>query len=155
LRCSRSARLNARVARQKWAADHRAGTAPSCGASSAPAIATVGHAHEAAAAAGKHQIVGDENEGGLTAARMRPNNRSTLLAGLAVEVAGRLVGENDLRSRLSARQWRHALLARESWAGMVGAMGNPDLGEERARRVEGVGLAGKLQRQGDILQRRS
>ena len=89
--------------------------------------------------------------------RCRPNSRSTtcspvLPSRLPVGSSARMICGRGL----SARAMRHALLlaARQLGREMVGAVRQADFAEQSARRLEGVGLAGKFQRQGDVLERR-
>ena len=126
-------------------------------ASSAPAICAVGHAHQAAAALGELEIVGDEDQRRLPPPLQAEQQIDHLLAGLAVEIAGRLVGEDDLRARAERAGDGDALLlaARELRREMIGAMREADFAPAAPRAdVEGIGLAGELQRQRDVLERR-
>ena len=90
--------------------------------------------------------------------RFRAKRRSTIdRPGRLVEVAGRLVGDQDRRDRRRWRgRWRRAAARRPRAA--------PDNGDRRSPRptaaqlglgaLEGVGGAGELERQGDVLERR-
>ena len=100
--------------------------------------------------------MGDEHQRRLAAALQAEQQVDDLLAGLAVEVAGRLVGQHDLRAGAQRPGDGDALLlaAGELGREMIGAMRQPHLGQQRAGRLEGVGLAGELQRQRHVLQRR-
>ena len=69
--------------------------------------------------------------------RCRPNSRSITCSPVrAVEVAGRLVGEDDLRARAERAGDGDALLlaARQLRREMIGAMRQADLGQQAARR---------------------
>ena len=70
------------------------------------------------------QVVRDENQCRLPAPLQAEQQIDHLLAGLAVEVAGRLVGQDDLRARAERAGDGHALLlaARELRREMIGAM---------------------------------
>ena len=76
-------------------------------------------------------------------------------AGDGVEIAGRLVGEDD------CRPWRHGtgngdtllLAAGELRRIMIDAMAKADGAKLFARLYEGVGMAGQLERDGDIFER--
>ena len=126
------------------------------GASSLPAISPSAMRTMRPQRSASFEIVGDENQGRLAAALQAEQQIDHLLAGLAVEVAGRLVGEDDLRAGAQRAGDGDALLlaAGELRREVVGAMGQAHLGEHGAGRLEGVGLAGELQRQGHVLQRR-
>ena len=102
------------------------------------------------------EIVGDEDERRLAAALQAEQQVDHLLAGLAVEIAGRLVGQDDLRAGAQGPGDGDALLlaAGELRREMIGAVRQPDLVQQARRRLEGVGLAGELQRQRHVLQRR-
>ena len=79
-----------------------------------------------------------------------------LLAGGLVEIAGRLVGHEDRGiGRQRARQ-RDALLlaAGQLRRIMMQAVAEPDRGKFLRRALRRVGIAGELERHGDILQRR-
>src|SRR5699024_110237 len=79
-----------------------------------------------------------------------------LAAGLAVEISGQLVGEQEPRPRDERAGERNALLlaARELGGEMCDTMRETDLAEQFGGALEGIGLAAELQRQGDVLQRR-
>ncbi len=79
-----------------------------------------------------------------------------LRAGRRVEIAGRLVGEQDRRLDHEGAGERHALLlAAGQFGGIVGgAVGKPDLRQLGPGAFEGVGAAGELERHGDVFQRR-
>ena len=79
------------------------------------------------------QVVRDEHQGRLAPALQAEQQVDDLLAGLAVEVAGRLVGQDDLRARAQGAGDGDALLlaAGELRREMIGAMRQPHLGEQR------------------------
>ena len=79
-----------------------------------------------------------------------------LPAGRLVEIAGRLVGDQDARLRRQRAGDRHALLlAAGKLAGIVrDAVAKADRRELARRHAERIAMAGKLQRHGDVLQRR-
>ena len=76
--------------------------------------------------------MGDEHQRGLAAPLQAEQQVDHLLAGLAVEIAGRLVGEDDLRARAQRAGDGDALLlaAGELRREMIGAMRQADLGQQ-------------------------
>ena len=98
----------------------------------------------------------DEHQGRLPSPLQAEQKLDHLVAGLAVEIAGRLVGEDDLRTRAERARQCHTLLlaARQLRRKVIGAMRDADFRQQAAGDIEGVGLAGELERQGDVLQRR-
>jgi hypothetical protein len=115
----------------------------------------VKHAHDTAAPPGQLQIVRDKNKRGLAAALQAKQEIDHLLTGLGVEVAGRFVGEDDLRTGAQGTSERDALLFAAGKLGreMIGSMGDADLTKQTTRRLERIRFAGKFQRQGNILKR--
>ena len=79
-----------------------------------------------------------------------------LLAGLAVQVAGRLVGQQDFGFGGEGTRHRDALLltARQLAGIMLEPMAEADGMQDVAGAGEGVLTAGEFQRHGDVLQRR-
>ena len=79
-----------------------------------------------------------------------------LLAGGLVEISGRLVGDQDGGIGRERAGERDALLlaAGKLRRIMLQPVGQSDLAELLARAGDGIGRAGKLQRHGDVLQRR-
>ena len=77
-------------------------------------------------------------------------------AGGAVEIAGGLVGEQDLRPRRQGAGQRHALLlaARQLAGIVIGAQDQPHGAQLALGAVEGVRHAHQFQRHRDIFQRR-
>src|SRR5690242_20443350 len=78
-----------------------------------------------------------------------------LLSGVFVEIAGRLVGDNDRRIRRKRAGYRDPLLfaARQLCRIMIETVGEADCGELGARPLLRVGGAGKVQRHRDVFQR--
>jgi acyl-CoA thioesterase I len=74
----------------------------------------------------------------------------------AVEIAGWLVGKNDLWPRTERTRDGHALLlaAGKLSRKMIGAVRQADLAQHVARALKGLGVAGKFQRQSDVFERR-
>ena len=79
-----------------------------------------------------------------------------LLAGAAVQIACRLVGQKNARPRRDGTGNCHALLlaARHLVGKMRLAVAEPDRLQRRRGHLVGVAPPGKLHRHGDILQRR-
>ena len=77
-----------------------------------------------------------------------------LAAGVLVEIAGGLVGEQQLGVVAERPGERRALLLAAQLAGVVvGARGEADLGEALAGLGEGIAGARQLERHGDVLER--
>jgi hypothetical protein len=78
-----------------------------------------------------------------------------LRAGSEIEIAGRLIGKDELRVRRKGARNRHPLLlaAGELAREMRLAMRQPDLTKRRARLVEGVGLVEEFEGQRHVLER--
>jgi len=108
------------------------------------------------AAPGKPHVMGYQQKRGAMLPRKIEQQVHDLPAGGAVEVAGRFVGKQQLGLRREGARNGHALLlaAGQLRGIMQGAGGKPDLAQRLLGAREGVGTAGKLQRQGDVLQRR-
>ena len=113
-------------------------------------------ADDAVAAAGELEVVGDEDEGRAAVALQGEQEVDDRAARALVEVAGRLVGDQDRRVRRDRAGDRDALLlaARELGRVVVQPLAEADRPELASRPLEGVGGAGELQRQRDVLERR-
>ena len=100
-------------------------------------------------------VMGDEQQRGASALLQREQEVHDLRAGGEVEIAGRLVGEDQRGPRPKRAGDRHALLlaAGELAGEMRLAMRQPDLGERRARRIEGVVPVEEFERQRHVLER--
>src|SRR5687767_463575 len=100
-------------------------------------------------------IVSDEDEGAAQGAVEAEDQLDDLLAGGGVEIAGGLVGEEHRWPARHRARDGHALLlaARQLYWIVLGALGEPDLAQERAGARERVRLARQLQRHRDVLQR--
>ena len=98
----------------------------------------------------------DENQRRATPRLEREEEIDDLAAGLAVEIAGRLIGEQEARARDERAGERHTLLLAtgELCRKMRHAMREPDLAEQLCGALEGIRLTAKLQRQRDVLLRR-
>jgi hypothetical protein len=101
-------------------------------------------------------IVGDQHQGRAVPRLCREQQIDHLPAGGAVEIAGRLIGENQLRRRAEGARQCHALLlaAGKLRRIMVQPVTEPDRLQFDPRAGEGIGAAGEFQRNGDILERR-
>jgi acyl-CoA thioesterase I len=99
--------------------------------------------------------VGDQHESRVALAVQREHQLDDLLARRQVEVAGRLVGEQDRRLHHQRTGERHTLLlAAGELGGIVGEpLGEADTVELGRGAGERVGAAGKLQRHGDVFKR--
>src|SRR5579883_91754 len=105
---------------------------------------------------GKIGIVRDEDQSCAALGAQLEHQIDDGLAGRLVEIAGRLVGDEDGRPRRQGPRQRDALLLA---AGKLGGVMPEPPGETDRRELgfgafECVGRAGKLQRSGDVLQRR-
>ena len=116
--------------------------------------APVAHRQDARAAFGQRGIVRDDDERravGVDAIEQRGD----LLAGCAIELAGRLVGQQQARSVGQRARDRHALhlAARQLRRPVVGARGEPHVFEQLPRALPPLGLrhAGFRLRQLDVL----
>ena len=80
-----------------------------------------------------------------------------LAAGAFVEIAGRLVGDEDRRMRRERARERDALLlaAGQLRRIVIDAVAQADRGELRGGALEGVGRAREFERHRDVLQARS
>ncbi len=116
----------------------------------------VAQAHLPPAALSQRRIVGDQHQGGLVLFLQVEQQVDDLAARLAVQVAGRLVREQERGGgREGAGQRRALLLAAGQLAGIVGqAVAEADLRQAFLGPLEGVVAPGELQRHGDVLQRR-
>lgn len=99
--------------------------------------------------------MGDEHERGPVA---RPDGEEELddrPSGRGVEIAGRLVGQKQLRFVGQSARERHPLLfaSRKLRGEMVHSVCEPHLGEELGRAGERTRSAGEFHRQGDVLAR--
>ena len=72
--------------------------------------AAILHGDDALAAPGQLGVVGDEDERGARPAMQRKNEVHDLSAGFAIEISGRLVGEQDFGLRRQRPRKRDALL---------------------------------------------
>ena len=100
--------------------------------------------------------MGYQHERGLPAALQVEQQVDHVLPGLAVKVAGGLVGQQDLRAGAQRPRHGHALLlaAGELGREVVGAVREAHLIEQGAGGLEGIQPAGELERKGDVLQGR-
>ena len=116
----------------------------------------IGEAHDAVAALGERAVMGDEQERGAGALLQREQQVHDVGAGGLVEIAGRLVGEDEGGLRRKRAGHGHPLLlaAGELPGEMRLAMREADLGKRRARRVEGIVAVEELERQRHVLDRR-
>ena len=114
---------------------------------------TVGDAQDAVAAPGQRHVVGDQDQGRALGARQLEQEVHHLLAGGAVEIAGRLVGQQELGPADEGARHGNPLLlaARELRRIVAEAMAEPDPLERRFGRLEGIAAAGEFQRQRDVL----
>ena len=113
------------------------------------------HPDHAVAARGQRRIVGDERERRAASRRKIEHEVHDRAAGRLVEIAGRLVGDQQRRPRGKRAGQRHALLlaAGKLRRIMVEAVAEAHLLEFGARAIEGVAGAGELERRGDVLER--
>src|SRR5882724_1603590 len=90
-------------------------------------LAAVEQADDSVGAVGQARVVGDHDHGRLVLAVQLFENAHDLVAHLAVEVAGGLVGQEDLRAADDGAGDRHPLLlaARELGGEVMGARGKP------------------------------
>ena len=105
---------------------------------------------------GKPRIMCNQQQRHLPPGTFGKEQIGDLPAGLLVEIAGRLVGDQDRRLRREGAGERHPLLfaaGEFAWI-MRHAVGEPDIGEFALGPLEGVGVTGKFQRHGDVFQRR-
>ena len=111
---------------------------------------------ERAQRAGQFRVVGDQHQGGAVLGLQVEQQVDDLMAGLAVQIAGRLVGQQQVGRRSEGAGERGALLlAAGELTGVVGqAVAEADRLETLGRAVEGVGPPGEFQGNGDVLQRR-
>ena len=101
--------------------------------------------------------MGDENQRRAALALAGEQQIDDLPAGRLVEIAGRLVGDQDRRVRARARgRSRRAAARRRRAAPDNGRRRSPrpTLASSRLGALEGVGDAGKLERHRDVLERR-
>ena len=107
------------------------------------------------ASRGELGIVRDQHDRRLARAIDVEQQLDDLLAGLAVEVAGRLVGEQERRIVGQRAGDRDALLlaAGELRRIVMAAVGKADFGEQRVARAPGVARAGNLHRHEHVLER--
>src|SRR5439155_11768142 len=115
----------------------------------------VEHLDPAAAARRQRRIVGDQQQGGAVPPGQVEQQVDDLAAGLGVEIARGLVGQQQLwADRRGAGQRYPLLLAAGQLAGIVGEpLAEADRGQRRLGPRKGVALAGELERHGDVLQR--
>jgi hypothetical protein len=99
--------------------------------------------------------MGDEDEGSAALGDRLEEKRHDVAAGVAVEIAGRFVGDEDGGLRRKSAGDRDALLlAAGEFGGIVrDAAGEPDVTEHLTRSIERIGAAGELERHGDVLER--
>src|SRR5215470_14455911 len=99
--------------------------------------------------------MGDQKERRAGALFQREEKVHHDRAGGEIEIAGWLVGEDELRMRRERAGNRHALLlaAGKLTGEMRLAVGKPDLGKRVARLNEGVVLAQEFERQRHVLER--
>ena len=115
------------------------------------------HAHHAVAARREIGVVGDEHERRAALGDGARTSVDDLAAGRLVEIAGRLVGDEDRGMRRQRARERDALLlaARKLRRIMREALAEPDRCElAPSRALERVGGAGELERHRDVLERR-
>ena len=113
--------------------------------------------HDAVAARGERRVVGDQHQRGAALRVAGEQQIDDLLAGGLVEIAGRLVGDQDRRiGRQRAGQRDALLLAAGQLRRIVRAAvrPSPTAASSRARALERVGGAGQFQRHRDVFQRR-
>jgi acyl-CoA thioesterase I len=110
---------------------------------------------DAVAARRKRAIMRDQHEGGAVPGAQIEHEVDHLAAGVAVEIAGWLVGEQQLRLDDEGARQRHALLlaARQLLGIMQQAVREPDGLQRVARPRRGVAPSGELERDRDIFQR--
>src|SRR5689334_3073462 len=104
----------------------------------------VEHLDPAAAARGQRRVVGDQQQGGAMPPGEIEQQVDDLAAGFGIEIAGRLVGQQQPRSgRRGAGQRDPLLLAARQLAGIVGeALAEADRRQRRLGPREGVAPAG-------------
>jgi hypothetical protein len=92
--------------------------------------------------------VGDEQQRRLSTPLQLKQQIDDVRTGFAVEIAGGLVGEKDLRPRAQRARYRHALLltARQLRRKVIGTLRQANFGQHLARALERIGFAGKFQR---------
>ena len=114
----------------------------------------VGHAHDATAALRQAGVMRHQDKRCLSPPLQVEQQVDDMTAGLAVEIACRLVGEENLRVGTQGASQRHALLLPSGELGreMIYPVRQPDLVEHGAGRVEGIGSAGKLEGKRDIFE---
>jgi hypothetical protein len=112
--------------------------------------------HDPIAARGKARIMGNENEGGATFAMAGEQEIDNLLPGHIVEIAGRLVGDEDSGMRRQRARKGDALLfsAGELRRIVAGPVREPNSAKLLFCAIEGVRNTGELERDGDIFKRR-
>ena len=113
------------------------------------------HGQAPAATRGETGVVGDQQQRHAPRRTGGEDQVDHGPAGVAVEIAGGLVGQQQpWPVDQGAGQGHALLLATRQLARIVGhALPEPDLGEQRACRREGVAVAGELQRQRHVLER--
>src|SRR5260370_1409463 len=117
---------------------------------------TVGDAQDTIAAARQRHVMSDQDQGRAVGARQLEQQIHHLLAGRAVEIAGRLVGQQELGTAHEGARHGDPLLlaARELRRIVADAMAEADPFKRRFGQFEGIAAAGELQRQRHVLMRR-
>src|SRR5690606_21783068 len=110
----------------------------------------------ACAARGKRRIMRDEHERHAALGGLVKQKVGDLPAGRLVEIAGGLVGDQQLGLGRQRAGNRHALLLAAGKLARImrGALGKAHRGQLARRDTERVGMPGKLQRHGDVFERR-
>src|SRR6185295_18277858 len=120
-----------------------------------PANGAVANFDDAAAAAGKIGIMGDEQQGGAGGFAKAEQEVNDAVAGFLIEIAGRFIGKDDARAGGKCPGNGHALLlaARQlAWI-MLKAVAEPDAPELFCSARKGIGGASELEGYGDVLER--
>jgi len=109
-----------------------------------------------AAALGEVEVVGDEHQGAAAVALQPEQELDDRVAGALVEIAGRLVGDEDRGVRRHGARDGDALLlaARELRRIVVPALAETDEAKLGLGALEGIVGVGELERQGNVLERR-
>ena len=112
--------------------------------------------HHAVAASGECGVVGDENQRRAALLVTGKQQIDDLGAGRLVQIAGRLVGNEDRRPWSKCAGERHALLLTSGKLRRIvmWPLAQTDGGKLAQRPLLGAGDAGKLERNGDVFQRR-
>ena len=108
------------------------------------------------AAGGEVGVVGDQHQGGTDLGDAGEEEIGDVGAGRLVEIAGRLVGDDDRGAMHQGAGDGDALLfaTGELRGVVIEPVGEADGGELGAGAGEGVGAAGEFERGGDVLERR-